>query len=90
MKIMGVGGGAREHALAEAIARSTYSPKVYWVSELRNPGIYRIVKKTGGEYALAKTTDPIRVAELAERWGIDIVVVGPEEPNFHGIPDEVR
>jgi len=90
MKIMGVGGGAREHALAEAIARSTYSPKVYWVSELRNPGIYRIVKKTGGEYALAKTTDPIRVAELAERWGIDIVVVGPEEPNFHGIPDEVE
>jgi len=90
LKIMGVGGGAREHALAEAIARSAHSPEIYWVSELRNPGIYKIVKATGGEYALADTKDAGRIADLAVKWHVDMVVVGPEEPNFHGIPDEVE
>ncbi|MCD6592363.1 MAG: phosphoribosylamine--glycine ligase, partial [Thaumarchaeota archaeon] len=90
MKILGVGGGSREHALAEAIARSSHQPKIYWVSEHRNPGIYRIVKQSGGEYALARTTDPQKVASLAEEWSIDMVVIGPEEPNFHGVVDEVE
>ena len=90
VKILGVGGGSREHALAEAIARSSHQPKIYWVSEHRNPGIYRIVKQSGGEYALARTTDPQKVASLAEEWSIDIVVIGPEEPNFHGVVDEVE
>lgn len=90
MKIMGVGGGAREHALAEAIARSSREVVIYWVSELRNPGIYRLVKSSGGEYALGSTKDACRVAELAVKWNVDMVVVGPEEPNFHGIPDEVE
>lgn len=90
MKIMGVGGGSREHALAEAIARSGHQPKIFWASENRNPGIYRLVKQTGGEYALAKTTDPMRIASLAEDWKVDMVVIGPEEPNFHGVVDEVE
>ena len=90
MKIMGVGGGSREHALAEAIARSGHEPKIFWVSESRNPGIYKIVKQTGGEYALAKTTDPMKIASLAEGWKVDMVVIGPEEPNFHGVVDEVE
>ncbi|RLE48044.1 MAG: phosphoribosylamine--glycine ligase, partial [Candidatus Methanomethylicota archaeon] len=90
MKVMGVGGGAREHALAEAIARSSHEVRIYWVSELRNPGIYRLVKRSGGEYALARTIDAEKVAELADNWSVDVVVVGPEEPNFHGVPDEVE
>jgi len=90
IKVMGVGGGARENALAEAISRSNREVKIYWVSELRNPGIYRLVKSTGGEYALAKTTNARKVAEIAAKWNVDLVVIGPEEPNFHGVPDEVE
>ncbi len=90
LKIMGVGGGAREHALAEAIARSKHEPRIYWVSELRNPGIYRLVRQTGGEYALIDTKNARKVAELASKWNVDMVVIGPEEPNFHGVPDEVE
>jgi len=90
VKVMGVGGGAREHALAEAIARSSHEARIYWVSELRNPGIYRLVKNSGGEYALASTKDAKKVAELAVKWNVDMVVIGPEEPNFHGVPDEVE
>jgi phosphoribosylamine--glycine ligase len=90
MKVMGVGGGSREHALAEAIARSRHGPRIFWVSEDRNPGICRVVKQTGGEYELAKVTDSSKIASLAEQWGVDIVVIGPEEPNFHGVADEVE
>lgn len=90
MKILGVGGGAREHALAEAISRSSYEPRMYWVSELRNPGIYKLVLESGGEYVLASTKDSKRIAEIAEKYSVDMVVVGPEEPNFSGVPDEVE
>ncbi|MGC8948822.1 MAG: phosphoribosylamine--glycine ligase [Thermoprotei archaeon] len=90
MKIMGVGGGAREHALAEAISKSTYNLKIYWVSEHRNPGIYRIVKQNNGEYAFANIIDAEKIAYLAAKWYVDIVVIGPEEPNFHGVSNEVE
>ncbi len=90
MKVMGVGGGAREHALADAIARSRYISRIYWVSELRNPGIYKLVKRLGGEYVLANTKDAEKIAELADKWHVDIVVIGPEEPNFYGVPDEIE
>ena len=90
MKVMGVGGGAREHALAEAIARSRHISKIYWVSELRNPGIYKLVKRLGGEYVLANTRDTEKIADLADKWHVDIVVIGPEEPNFYGVPDKIE
>ncbi|MEM1619605.1 MAG: phosphoribosylamine--glycine ligase [Fervidicoccaceae archaeon] len=87
---MGVGSGAREHAIAEALARSAREPKIFWAGDLRNPGIFRLVERTGGRYALVNTNDARRVADLAAEWSVDLVVVGPEEPNFHGIPDEVE
>ena len=90
MKVLGVGGGSREHAIAKAVARSSYSPKIYWISELRNPGIYKLVKKSGGEYLLGSINDAELIASQAERWKVDLVVIGPEEPNFHGVPDEVE
>lgn len=88
MKVMGVGNGAREHIIAKKLAESKYKPKVYWVGELRNPGIAKICKESGGEYELCKTTDPEKVVKHALKWGVDFVFVGPEEPNFYGVPDE--
>ncbi len=90
MKILVVGGGSREHAIAEAIARSSSTPRIFSVSENRNPGIRRIVEESGGEYALAPISDPGKVAELASRWGVEIAVIGPEEPGFHGVADSLR
>lgn len=90
VKVLGVGGGSREHAIAKAIAKSSYAPKIYWISELRNPGIYKLVKRSGGEYLLGSTNDAKLVADRAERLKVDLVVIGPEEPNFHGVPDEVE
>lgn len=90
MKILGVGSGAREHAIAEALKRSQYSPRLYWIGELRNPGIYRLCKESGGEYKISSTTDPEKVAGIAKELGVDFVFIGPEEPNFHGVPDALQ
>lgn len=90
MKVLGIGGGAREHAIVKAIARSSYNPRIFWISELRNPGIYKLVKRSSGEYFLGSINDAKLIADLAERLRVDMVVVGPEEPNFHGVPDEVE
>ena len=90
MRIMGVGGGAREHALARNLSLSDHKPDLFWVAENRNPGINKICKENQGELRVGRTTDPKTVVRLARGWGIDLVVVGPEEPGFQGIPDALE
>jgi phosphoribosylamine--glycine ligase len=90
VKILGVGGGAREHAIAERLALSRYNPRIYWISEWKNPGIERVCTTSGGFYKIGRTTDPNAVAEMASNIHADLVVIGPEEPNFHGVPDELE
>lgn len=90
MKIVGVGGGGREHAIAEKLSNSAHSPRIYWISEYNNPGIERVCKKAKGEYRQGKTTDAKQVVDFAKGVHPDFVFVGPEEPNFHGIPDELE
>ncbi|MCP8311781.1 MAG: phosphoribosylamine--glycine ligase [Candidatus Methylarchaceae archaeon HK02M1] len=90
MKIMGVGNASREHAIAEILERSKHRPRVFWLGDVRNPGIFEICKRTGGDFALSKTTDPEKVSEYAKKWHVDFVIIGPEEPNFHAVPDELE
>jgi len=90
MKILGIGAGAREHAIAKKLSASRYNPKLYWIGENRNPGISRICQKSGVEFIQGSTTDPEFVGSTAKRLGVDFVFVGPEEPNFHGVPDRLE
>ncbi len=90
MKTLGVGGGGREHAIAEKLSKSEHSPRIYWISENANPGISAICRNTKGEYARGNTTDPVKIVEFAKRVRPDFVFVGPEEPNFHGVPDALE
>lgn len=90
MKILGVGGGAREHAIAEKLRQSRYAPSLFWIGEWRNPGIHRICLETRGEYILGPTTEPAFVSRRAKELGVDMVFIGPEEPNFHGVPDALE
>ncbi|MEM0374869.1 MAG: phosphoribosylamine--glycine ligase [Nitrososphaerota archaeon] len=87
IRVLGIGGGSREHALIEKIASSRHEPRIYWISEWRNPGILEVCSSTGGELILGNTTDPEFVSSTAKRLGVDIAITGPEEPNFHGVPD---
>jgi len=90
LKILLVGSGGREHAIAKAFYKSSYGPRLFCVSELVNPGINRIVKETGGEYYVGNPNDPETVFKAAMKAGVDFVFIGPEEPNFRGVPDRLE
>ena len=90
MKILLVGGGGREHAVAAAFARSSCTPRLHCLSELVNPGISRIVKDSGGEYYVGDPNDAETVLKYALKAGVDFVFIGPEEPNFRGVPDALE
>jgi phosphoribosylamine--glycine ligase len=76
MKVLIVGGGGREHALARALAQ--YGHSLAFTTE--NP-----VFSTLGDVVPG---DPAAVAaRLAERGALDLVVVGPEAPLADGLVD---
>ena len=90
MKVLLVGEGARENALAKALGDSPKGYKVYAVSSYVNPGIKEVVEKTGGEYILGKPTSPESVREAIKKVSPDFGVIGPEDPLFNGVADEFR
>lgn len=80
MKVLLVGGGGREHALAWAIARSPLVESLQ--AAPGNPGIGRHARCV--DLAAA---DLEGVAAFAGREGIDLTVVGPEAPLVAGLAD---
>jgi len=81
MKILIVGSGGREHALAWRIAKSPRAEKIYCA-----PG-------NGGTRLVAENvpladTDIAGLADFAERERVGLTVVGPEIPLTMGIVDE--
>jgi phosphoribosylamine--glycine ligase len=89
MKVLIVGNAAREHAIADAFYRSPREPVVFAAMGYTNPGIVRITERTGGSYKIMKVTDPKSVADYAEKSKVDLAFVGPEEPLFHLVSDEL-
>ena len=90
MKILLLGECSREHAIAEAIARSTHRVTLYALMQHMNPGIRKCCKDTGGEVVLGNFLDPEKVVQVVKDKGIDLVVIGPEEPLFRGVVDAVE
>lgn len=85
MKILVIGTGAREHALARALALDPATTAV--VVAPGNPGTARLDKT---ENTPVDAEDPAAVAALAQRVRADLVVVGPEAPLVAGVADAVR
>ena len=81
--ILLIGNGAREHAMAEAIARSGYSPILFSFMKANNPGIASLsdICKLGSYSDLSGITD------FALDNKIDFAVIGPEDPLNNGIVD---
>jgi len=80
LKVLLIGSGGREHALAAALNRDTTLEELHVAPG--NPGI--------AEIALCHeidTDDNNAVVALAEKLGIDLVVVGPEKPLVNGLAD---
>jgi phosphoribosylamine---glycine ligase len=82
VRVLVVGGGGREHALAWGLARSPEVTEV--VIAPGNPGTEAI-----GRRVPLDVRDPAAVAQLADDLAVDLVVVGPEEPLVLGAADAV-
>ena len=80
MKILVVGKGGREHALAWKLAQSKGVEKIYCAPG--NGGISKLA-----EIVPIGLTDLVRLADFAEEKKIDLTVVGPELPLTLGIVD---
>lgn len=83
MKILLLGGGAREHAIAWALEKSERVEALD--AAPGNPGIARIAPCHDID-----PCDPVAVLDLVERVKADHVVVGPEAPLVAGVADALR
>lgn len=83
MKVLVIGGGGREHALAWRLAQSPKVQRVYVAPG--NGG-------TARDEALVNVpiTDAVTLREWARNEGIALTVVGPEQPLAAGVVDEFR
>jgi phosphoribosylamine---glycine ligase len=83
MKVLLIGSGGREHALAWKIAQSPLLTKLY--AAPGNPGIAE-----EAELVVLDTDDHAAVVQFCKDKAIDFVVVGPEAPLVAGIADRLR
>ncbi|SCL64592.1 phosphoribosylamine--glycine ligase [Micromonospora chersina] len=83
MRVLLVGGGGREHALALGLVADPSVEAL--VAVPGNPGIAAVA-----EVRDVNATDPAAVAALAVEVAADLVVIGPEAPLVAGVADAVR
>jgi phosphoribosylamine--glycine ligase len=83
VKVLVIGGGAREHALCRSLSLDPDVTSVHCAPG--NAGIADVA-----ELHAVDALDGPAVAELAAGLGADLVVVGPEAPLVAGVADAVR
>src|SRR5262245_36772206 len=83
MKVLVVGSGGREHALAWRLSRDPGITSL--VCAPGNAGIASVAR-----LAAVDPSDPDELLALAERESIDLTVVGPEAPLDRGVVDRFR
>ena len=83
MKILLLGGGGREHALAWKIAQSEKCDKLYIAPG--NAGTMNV-----GENVDIKADDFEALKNFAAEKGVDMVIVGPEDPLVKGVYDDFK
>jgi phosphoribosylamine---glycine ligase len=83
VRVLVVGSGGREHALAWSLSRSDAVDELH--AAPGNPGIAALA-----HCHPARADDHAALVSLARELRIDLVVVGPEAPLVAGLADELR
>jgi phosphoribosylamine---glycine ligase len=82
MRVLLVGSGGREHAIADALVR--HDPAVELIATPGNPGLASLGRCIVGD------NSPDELLALAQHESVDVTVVGPEAPLAAGIVDRFR
>jgi len=85
LNILVVGGGAREHAICNAVKNSN-NIQLFSVMSNINPGIKELCK----DFYQEKETNIKKIVNYAKSKKIDIVIIGPEAPLEIGIVNELN
>jgi phosphoribosylamine--glycine ligase len=83
MKVLLIGSGGREHALAWKLCESSRLEELH--AAPGNPGIAQL-----GECHPVRAEDGEGLLDLARGLAVDLAVVGPEVPLVAGVADELR
>ncbi|HUD40230.1 MAG TPA: phosphoribosylamine--glycine ligase [Streptosporangiaceae bacterium] len=83
MRVLLLGSGGREHALARALHRDGEVTALH--AAPGNPGIGELA-----ELHQVNPAEPAAVTALAKRLTADLVVIGPEAPLMTGVSDALR
>jgi phosphoribosylamine--glycine ligase len=81
-----IGNGAREHAIAEALMRSSRDPRLYAFMKTNNPGIASL----SAEVRIGRYNETEAIIAFAKERAIAFAVIGPEDPLSLGIVDALR
>ncbi len=83
MRVLLLGSGGREHAIADALGRSPHLRRLYVLPG--NAGTEALGTNIAGD-----PRDAALVLEVVRREQIDLTIVGPEEPLATGVSDALR
>ena len=83
MKVLLIGSGGREHALATGLSADRSVTELH--AAPGNPGIAELA--TIHELSIS---DNAAIVNLAKSLAVDLVVIGPEVPLVNGVADELR
>lgn len=83
MKVLIVGSGGREHAIAQSVAKSSKVDKIYCAPG--NAGIGQIA-----ECVAIGAMEFDKIVEFAKTNSIDLVIVGMDDPLVGGLVDELE
>src|SRR5512134_1369081 len=83
MRLLVVGSGGREHAICWALRRENPGAVLYCAPG--NPGTSELATNLP-----IPADDTDRIADAADAYGIDLVIIGPEVPLAAGLADRLR
>jgi phosphoribosylamine--glycine ligase len=85
INVLLIGGGAREHALAQGL---TNSPRLgtLFATHMGNPGIAKLAKPID---VPVSAKELYRLVQFCDRENVELVVIGPEDPLAEGWADKL-